>query len=81
MTANGKKQEFSTAFTQVSSFRAGSIFTPKFVIMEFIYVDQWGNVDTGNTVGATELDNMTSVMFSLKLGKFRSNCPLMSIKH
>lgn len=49
--------------------------------MEFIYVDQWGNVDTGNTVGATELDNMTSVMFSLKLGKFRSNCPLMSIKH
>lgn len=46
--------------------------------MEFISVDQWGNVDT---VGATELDNMTSVMFSLKLGKFRSNCPLMSIKH
>lgn len=49
--------------------------------MESIYVDQWGNVDTGNTVGATELDNMTSVMLSLKLGKFRSNCPLMSIKH
>lgn len=49
--------------------------------MEFIYVDEGGNVDTGNAVGATELDNMTSVMLSLKIGKFRSNYSLMSIKH
>lgn len=75
------KQKGSQYFTPVSSFREGSIFTPKFVIMEFIYVDQGGNVDTGDAVGATELDNMTSVMLSLKIGKFRSNYSLMSVKH
>lgn len=37
--------------------------------MEFIYVDQWGNVDTGNTVGDTELKQRDFCHVLIKIRK------------